>query len=95
MRQFAERQAINAPLQGTAADIMKRAMIKLDAALTSENMKTRMLLQVHDELIFEVPHDEKEKAEKLIVEIMESTGKGLKTPLVVEAGWGKNWAEAH
>ena len=95
MRQFAERQAINAPLQGTAADIMKRAMIKLDAALKAEGMKTRMLLQVHDELLFEGPTDEKEKAEKLIVEIMEHTGKGLNTPLVVEAGWGKNWAEAH
>jgi len=95
VRQFAERQAVNAPLQGTAADIMKRAMIKLDKALTAENMKTRMLLQVHDELLFEVPTIEKEKAEKLIVDIMESTGKGLNTPLIVDAGWGKNWAEAH
>lgn len=95
MRQFAERQAINAPLQGTAADIMKRAMIQLDDAITEQGLKTRMLLQVHDELLFEVPHDEKETVEKLVVDIMEGVAKRLDTPLTVEAGWGKNWAEAH
>lgn len=95
MRNFAERQAINAPLQGTAADIMKRAMIALKPALAKEKLGARMLLQVHDELLFEVPVAEKEATEELVKRIMENAGAGLGVPLAVEAGWGDNWAEAH
>lgn len=95
MRNFAERQAINAPLQGTAADIMKRAMIALAPALEKAKLGARMLLQVHDELLFEVPVAEKAETEALVRQIMESAGAGIGVPLEVEAGWGKNWAEAH
>ncbi|HCS23607.1 MAG TPA: DNA polymerase I [Rhodospirillaceae bacterium] len=95
MRSFAERQAINAPLQGTAADIMKRAMIALVPALDAANLGAKMLLQVHDELLFEVPAAEKDATEKLVKQVMESAGPGISLPLVVEAGWGQNWAEAH
>ena len=95
MRNFAERQAINAPLQGTAADIMKRAMIALDPALAKAKLGARMLLQVHDELLFEVPVREQEETEALVKKIMEAAGSGLGVPLQVEAGWGDNWAEAH
>jgi len=95
MRSFAERQAINAPLQGTAADIMKRAMIALKPAFAAEKLGARMLLQVHDELLFEVPMDEKEATEALVKRVMENAGSGLGVPLAVEAGWGDNWAEAH
>ncbi len=95
MRGFAERQAINAPLQGTAADIMKRAMIALAPALKDAKLGARMLLQVHDELLFEVPVAEKEATLKLVKHVMESAGPGLGVPLLVDAGWGMNWAEAH
>ncbi len=94
-RQNAERQAINAPLQGTAADIMKRAMVKLPSTLKDAGLKARMLLQVHDELLFEVPTAEKDATEKLVVDIMQKAGKGIETPLLVEAGWGANWNDAH
>jgi len=95
IRQFAERQAINAPLQGTAADIMKRAMNQIPEALKKSGLNARMLLQVHDELMFEVPESEMEATEKLVKGIMESAGEGLGVPLEAEAGWGKNWAESH
>lgn len=95
MRSFAERQAINAPLQGTAADIMKRAMIALSPALAQAGLGAKMLLQVHDELLFEVPEAEKDATEKLVKQVMEAAGPGISLPLVVEAGWGQNWAEAH
>lgn len=95
MRSFAERQAINAPLQGTAADIMKRAMIALVPALADAGLGAKMLLQVHDELLFEVPEAEKDTTEKLVKQVMEAAGPGISLPLVVEAGWGQNWAEAH
>jgi len=95
MRSFAERQAINAPLQGTAADIMKRAMIALVPALAQAGLGAKMLLQVHDELLFEVPEAEKDATEKLVKQVMEAAGPGISLPLVVEAGWGQNWAEAH
>lgn len=95
MRSFAERQAINAPLQGTAADIMKRAMIALAPALAQAGLGAKMLLQVHDELLFEVPEAEKDATEKLVKQVMEAAGPGISLPLVVEAGWGQNWAEAH
>ncbi len=93
-RAGAERQAINAPLQGTAADIMKRAMIKIPPALQVAGLKARMLLQVHDELIFEVPEEELALTTPLIKSIMENVVK-LDVPLVAEAGSGKSWAAAH
>lgn len=95
MRNFAERQAINAPLQGTAADIMKRAMIALVPALKAAKLDAKMLLQVHDELLFEVPAAQKDATEALVKQVMENAGTGLSVPLAVEAGWGDNWAEAH
>lgn len=95
MRNFAERQAINAPLQGTAADIMKRAMIALVPALKAAKLEAKMLLQVHDELLFEVPAAQKDATEALVKKVMENAGTGLSVPLAVEAGWGDNWAEAH
>ena len=95
MRSFAERQAINAPLQGTAADIMKKAMIAIAPALVEAKLGARMLLQVHDELLFEVPVAEKAETEALVTKIMEEAGTGLGVPLVVDAGWGLNWADAH
>lgn len=93
-RAGAERQAINAPLQGTAADIMKRAMIKIPPALKAENLNAKMLLQVHDELIFEVPQSELDATIPLVKSIMENVVK-LDVPLVAEAGSGKSWASAH
>ncbi|MFH1157862.1 MAG: DNA polymerase I [Pseudomonadota bacterium] len=95
VRNFAERQAINAPLQGTAADIMKRAMIAMKPALAEARLGAKMLLQVHDELLFEVPLAEKAETETLVKKVMESAGLGIGVPLAVEAGWGDNWAEAH
>ena len=95
LRSGAERAAINAPLQGTAADIMKRAMIALRPALKEARLGARMLLQVHDELLFEVPVKQKADTEALVVRLMESAGAGIGVPLKVEAGWGLNWADAH
>ncbi len=94
MRAFAERAAINAPLQGGAADIIKRAMIRLPGALTAAKLKARMLLQVHDELLFEVPEKELDKTKDVARKIMEGAA-SLTVPLVVEAGVGDNWAAAH
>lgn len=93
-RAGAERQAINAPLQGTAADIMKKAMAKIPPALSAANLKAKMLLQVHDELIFEVPEGEIDKTRELIKKQMEDVV-NLDVPLVAEAGSGKSWAAAH
>ncbi|MBB4807732.1 DNA polymerase-1 [Chryseobacterium defluvii] len=90
----AERNAINAPIQGSAADVIKMAMIKIDHELQTQNLKTKMLLQVHDELIFESPTDEVEAASKLIKTEMESAVK-TQVPLLVEVGVGNNWLEAH
>lgn len=94
VRMGAERAAINAPLQGTAADIMKMAMIKMPRALHDANLKAKMLLQVHDELIFEVPNDELDKTSSLVKSLMENVVK-LDVPLIAEAGSGKSWSEAH
>ena len=94
MRAFAERAAINAPLQGGAADIIKRAMIRLPAALTAAKLKAQMLLQVHDELLFEVPDKEIDKTKDVTRKVMESAA-SLTVPLVVETGVGDNWAAAH
>ncbi len=93
-RGHAERMARNTPIQGTAADLLKVAMIKVDEMLRTEKLGTRMLLTVHDELIFEVPVFEIESARALIVHTME-TAVPLSVPLIVDAGYGKNWAEAH
>ena len=92
IRQREEREAINAPVQGTAADIIKLAMIRLPDALTNAVLKTRMLLQVHDELIFEVPEPEIDLATRLVKEVMESAY-ALSVPLVTEARVGDNWGE--
>lgn len=94
MRQFGERQAINAPLQGTAADIMKIAMGRMERALDEAGLSAKMLLQVHDELIFEVPNAELEQTSALVREVMENVV-SLGVPLVAEAGSGQSWAEAH
>ncbi|MGH7041984.1 MAG: DNA polymerase I, partial [Acetobacteraceae bacterium] len=93
-RSYAERQAINAPLQGGAADIIKRAMVRLPHALTEAGLRTRMLLQVHDELLFEAPEEEAERLAVLAKRVMEAAA-SLSVPLVVETGQGGNWAEAH
>ena len=94
MRAFAERAAINAPLQGGAADIIKRAMIRLPGALAAAKLKAKMLLQVHDELLFEVPEKELDKTKDVTRKIMEGAA-ALTVPLVVETGVGDNWAAAH
>ncbi|OSQ41757.1 DNA polymerase I [Thalassospira sp. MCCC 1A01428] len=93
-RSFGERAAINAPIQGGAADIIKRAMIVVPDALVDAGLKTRMLLQVHDELIFEAPEDEAEKAVKVIRDVMENAAH-LSVPLIADAGIGNSWADAH
>jgi DNA polymerase-1 len=97
-RAGAERQAINAPLQGSAADIIKRAMGRLPAALSAAGLKARMLLQVHDELLFETPEAEVAATAQLVKEVMEGACAPrceLAVPLVVETGWAQSWDEAH
>ena len=94
VRGHAERNAVNAPIQGSAADVIKIAMIDIDRALSEGGFKTKMLLQVHDELLFEVPEEEIEPIKALIKEKMESAMK-TKVPLIVEVGVGNNWLEAH
>lgn len=93
-RAGAERAAINAPMQGTAADIIKRAMIAVDAWLEKDKPRVKMIMQVHDELVFEVHKDDVEAVSKKVHELMESSMK-LDVPLLVEVGSGKNWDEAH
>jgi DNA polymerase I len=90
VRSRAEREAINMPIQGTASDIVKMAMIKVDSALKKANLKTRVIMQVHDELLLEAPNDEVEKVEALVKKEMESAVK-IDVPLIVEVGSGKNW----
>jgi len=97
-RGFAERAAINAPIQGTAADVIRRAMIRIPEALTNHKLSGRMLLQVHDELLFEVPKAEADKTAKVVKAVMEGAAAPaveISVPLVVDAGTGKSWAEAH
>lgn len=91
-RGFAERQAINAPLQGTSADIIKRAMVRVEAALKAEKLGAKMLLQVHDELVFEVPESEVEKTVQVLKPLMEKAVH-LEIPLIVDAGFGKSWSD--
>jgi DNA polymerase-1 len=92
MRGFAERTAINTPLQGTAADLIKLAMISIDRQLTERKLKTRMVLQVHDELLFEVPVDETAVIEALVRREMEGAVK-LEVPLVADLAFGANWRD--
>jgi len=94
MRGFAERMAINTPIQGSAADLIKLAMIRMEKALTEKNMESRMLLSVHDEILFEVPEKELEALMGLAKEVMENVF-DLKVPLKVNIDAGNNWAEAH
>jgi DNA polymerase-1 len=94
VRQFAERIAINAPIQGAAADLIKVAMIHIHRRLQKEERKAKMILQIHDELVFEVPEDEIQAVKQLVKEEMEGVMK-LYIPLKVDIGIGKNWAEAH
>ena len=93
-RGYAERQAINAPLQGGAADVIKRAMVRLPAALRGAGLRARMLLQVHDELLFEAPEGEADAVASVAREVMQAAV-SLSVPLVVETGKGRTWAEAH
>ena len=98
MRSFAERQAINAPIQGSAADIIKRAMCRLPDALNAAQLDAVMLLQVHDELVFEVSEQHAEQAVKIITSVMEQAAEPvmkMKVPLVAEAGIADSWSEAH
>ncbi|HTQ97570.1 MAG TPA: DNA polymerase, partial [Candidatus Acidoferrum sp.] len=92
LRNFAERTALNSPLQGTAADLIKMAMISIDKKLQEKKLGTRMILQVHDELLFEVPEKEKATVEKLVREEMEGVYE-LAVPLDVEIGIGPNWRD--
>lgn len=94
VKAHAERNAVNAPIQGSAADVIKLAMIKIDEKFTEQNLKTKMLLQVHDELVFEAPKEEVEIASALIKKEMESAYEST-VPLLVEVGVGDNWLEAH
>ncbi|MCH2563597.1 MAG: DNA polymerase, partial [SAR116 cluster bacterium] len=97
-RGFAERQSINAPIQGSAADIIKRAMVRLPSALAEAGIEARMLLQVHDELIFEAEESIAEAAVEAIRAVMESAADpvlDLAVPLVAEAGIADSWADAH
>lgn len=92
LRNFAERTALNSPLQGTAADLIKLAMIAIHRRLAEEGFKARMILQVHDELLFELPLDERERLEQLVRHEMENVYE-LKVPLGVEIGVGPNWRD--
>ena len=94
VRGFAERNAINAPIQGTAADIIKIAMVRIWKRFRQENLRSKMILQVHDELNFSVYPDEKEKVERIVLEEMQNAYP-LDVPLVADCGWGANWLEAH
>jgi DNA polymerase I len=97
-RAGAERQAINAPLQGSAADIIRRAMARVPEALAAAGLGARMLLQVHDELLFETPQDEVEETARVVKEVMEGACAPrceLTVPLVVETGWAQSWDAAH
>ena len=98
LRGFAERQAINAPIQGSAADIIKLAMIEIHNEIKMKNIDAKMLLQVHDELIFEVENKKQDDLINKVKNIMESVHlkyKKFSVPLIVDYGFGNNWGEAH
>jgi DNA polymerase-1 len=94
VRGFAELNAINAPIQGSAADIIKVAMVRIFDRFKRENIRSKMLLQVHDELNFSVYPEEKERVEAIVLEEMQNAYH-LRVPLVADCGWGANWLEAH
>ena len=94
VRGFAERNAVNAPIQGTAADIIKIAMVRIHRRFADEGLRSKMILQVHDELNFSVYPDEKEKVERIVLEEMQNAYP-LDVPLTADCGWGDNWLEAH
>ena len=94
MREFAERTAVNTPVQGTSADLIKRAMIHIHRRLSEEKLRAKMILQVHDELVFEVPKDELDLVKALVVAEMEGALE-LSVPVKVDVGVGENWLEAH
>ena len=94
VRGYAERNAINSPIQGSAADIIKIAMIRISRRMKQESLKSKMILQVHDELNFSVLPEEKEKLQSLVIEEMQGATK-LSVPLIADCGWGTNWLEAH
>ena len=94
VRGFAERNAINAPIQGSEADIIKVAMVRIFKRFKAEDIKSKMIIQVHDELNFSVYPEEKEKVEQIVVEEMQNAYQ-LNVPLVADADWGNNWLEAH
>jgi len=93
-RQYAERSAINAPMQGTAADIIKKAMITVDGWLQASKADARLIMQVHDELVLEVHRDIVQDVQDHVVDLMNSAA-DLRVPLKVEVGVGSNWDEAH
>jgi len=93
LRENARRMAINARIQGTAADLLKKAMIAVDCRLRDEHPEARLLLTVHDELVFEVPEGEVEKVAEKVKREMEGVAQ-LSVPLVVDAGWGRSWYDA-
>jgi DNA polymerase-1 len=93
-RQYAERTAINAPMQGTAADIIKRAMIEVDQWIENSGFDITLIMQVHDELVFEVHNDQVDEVKPEIDRLMTQVA-NLQVPLVVDMGTGKNWDEAH
>jgi DNA polymerase-1 len=92
LRGFAERTAVNTPLQGTAADLIKLAMIRIDQKITERKLKTRMTLQVHDELLFDVPEAEVDEVQALVQDELEHVVE-LKVPLVADVGVGENWRD--
>jgi DNA polymerase-1 len=94
VRAFAERNAVNAPIQGSAADVIKVAMVKIDAALKAKGLRTKMIMQVHDELVFDVPESEISDLEALIGPAM-TEAVALSVPLAVDMSAGKDWLEAH
>jgi DNA polymerase-1 len=94
LRQAAERMAVNSVIQGTAADLIKKAMVAVDAAIRAEELAAQMILQVHDELVFEVPASDVQQIGQRVRELMEGV-LPLRVPLVVDVGSGRNWRDAH
>jgi DNA polymerase-1 len=94
VRGYAERNAVNAPIQGSAADIIKVAMINIHRRMNEENMRSTMILQVHDELNFSIVAEERDRMQQLVVEEMQRACT-LSVPLTADYGWGTNWLEAH
>ena len=94
VRGYAERNAINAPIQGSAADIIKVAMVRIYQRFQAENIRSKMILQVHDELNFSVYPEERDKVQSIVIEEMEKAYL-MQVPLRADCGWGNNWLEAH